>query len=126
VRDIWAAVRDKTPQDALIFTDETGREPTLLAGWNTYAFHGQRQVYLSTFYTSRELRNDEVRREARLKSNEDVLSGRVPPTQIHTRRNYGGFYAVVQAKHPMPLQWQLVYSNQGALAFTAGMLSLEF
>jgi hypothetical protein len=40
VRQIWLAVKERTPPDALIFTDQTGVEPTLLGGWNTYAFIG--------------------------------------------------------------------------------------
>jgi hypothetical protein len=44
MRDIWRAVRHRTPPTALIFTDQTGDDSRLDGGWNTYAMLGERQV----------------------------------------------------------------------------------
>jgi hypothetical protein len=42
VRDIWRATRERTPPRALIFTDQTGLDTSLVGGWNTYCFLGER------------------------------------------------------------------------------------
>jgi len=47
--------------DALIFTDQIDESIYILGGWNTYAYSGQRQLYLSSYYTSFELRLDRVK-----------------------------------------------------------------
>ena len=85
VRDIWDAVRHRTPPDALIFTDQTGREPTLLGGWNTYAFHGARQVFIANYYQSFTLR-DPAARDRRLAANEEVLAGTRAPNELQLSR----------------------------------------
>src|SRR5205823_11080152 len=46
MRDIWLAVRDLTPTDSLIFTDQTGNTEDRLGGWNDYALMSGRQFYL--------------------------------------------------------------------------------
>ena len=63
LRDIWAAVREQVPKDALVFTDQNGKLPTLLAGWNTFASHGQRQVFHANWYQSAKLRNAPAERD---------------------------------------------------------------
>ena len=55
VRQIWLAVKERTPPDALIFTDQTGIEPTLLGSWNTYAFIGATaDIRLQSLYEFRD------------------------------------------------------------------------
>jgi hypothetical protein len=50
-------------------------------------------------------------REARLRINDDVLSGRLDPEQAKTSRQYDSFFAVTSAgRRPLP-RWQLVYAN---------------
>ena len=110
-RDIWSAVRDRVPRDALVFTDQSGRRPTLLAGWNTFAMQGQRQIYHSNWYQSLTLRNAPELRDARLAENDDVLSGRRAPADISVSRRYDGYYAVVSIGRKMDTHWQRIYAN---------------
>ena len=111
VRDIWLAVRGRVPSDALIFTDQTGRDPGFITGWNTYVLNGQRQVYLASWFQSPQLQSDPAARDARLQINYDVLSGQLDPARVKTSRQYGSFFAVVSiAKRPLP-RWKLVYAN---------------
>jgi hypothetical protein len=112
VRDIWAAVRQRVPPDALVFTDQTGRNRNLLGGWNTYAFHGQRQVFLSTWFQSHQLQANPDLREARLRTNDDVLAGRLNPTTVQTRVPYGSFFAVVAAGRQLSPRWRMIYANR--------------
>jgi hypothetical protein len=44
--DVWSAVRRLTAHDALIFTDHVDETINIIGGWNTYAWRGQRQIYL--------------------------------------------------------------------------------
>jgi hypothetical protein len=112
VRDIWLAVRDRVPSDALVFTDQTGRDPGFTTGWNTYALNGERQVYIASWYQSPQLQADPDAREARLRTNEDVLSGRLDPAHVRTSRPYGSFFAVAAiGRKPLP-DWQLIYANK--------------
>ena len=111
VRDIWAAVREQTPREALVFTDQNGKVPTLLAGWNTFAFHGQRQVFHANWYQSGKLRNAPAERDARLAENDDVLSGRRAPSDVPVSRAYSGYYAVVSIGRNMDSHWQSIYAN---------------
>jgi hypothetical protein len=111
VQDIWRAVRERTRSDTLVFTDQTGREPRLLTGWNTYAASGQRQIFIANWYQSRALRTDANARERRLQMNDDVLAGRRSPDEVPTRGSYDRFAAVVALAHRMPPPWKLIYSN---------------
>jgi len=36
LKEVWSAVREQTPKDALIFTDEVDETENTLGGWNTY------------------------------------------------------------------------------------------
>jgi hypothetical protein len=112
VRDIWRAVRNHTPSDALVFTDETGRDPGFLTGWNTYVLNGQRQVYISSWFQSQQLRANPVARQARLQINDDVLSGQIDPNRVSTSRKYGAFFAVVLIGRQLSPRWRLTYSNK--------------
>ncbi len=116
VRDIWIAVRRHAPFDALIFTDQVadtpqGQTPLLLRGWNTYAFAGQRQIYISSHYTTFDLRFDAAKRREVILINDAVLRGAIAPSSVSTRRHYGSFFAVVRTSRRVPLGWQKVYQN---------------
>ena len=111
VRDIWLAVRSLTPTDALIFTDQTGREPTLLGGWNTYAITGGRQIFVSDLYQTASLRMDPEKAIHLLNENEAVLSGAIRPDQLQLRDKYGSFFAVVSRSRIVPAPWVKVYEN---------------
>ena len=120
VRDIWLAVREYVPSDALIFTDQTGRDGGLTTGWNTYVLNGQRQVYIAAWVQSRQLYADPAAREARLQTNDDVLSGQLDPAQIKTSRQYGSFFAVVSpGRRPLP-RWHQIYANEGLRIVSVG------
>jgi hypothetical protein len=112
VRDIWLAVRDRVPSDALVFTDQTGRDPGFITGWNTYVLNGERQVYIASWYQSPQLQADPDAREARLRTNEDVLSGRLDPAHVRTSRPYGSFFAVAAIGRKSLPDWQLIYANK--------------
>jgi hypothetical protein len=113
VRDIWSAVRLRTPQDALIFTDQTSTEwSRALGGWNTYATTGQRQIFIAGWYQSPEIRQSPQLLPPKLARNEAVLSGRVRPTALPYRRGpYSAYFAVVDRGRTMPSAWQKTYEN---------------
>lgn len=110
-RDIWIAVRAQAPPDALIFTDQTGPEPGLLTGWNTFVLSGERQVYVAGWYQSPSLRISTARRAERLALNADVLSGRLAPAELKYSRVYGAYFAVVRRDRQMPPTWRKIYAN---------------
>lgn len=116
-RNIWAAVRQRTPADALVFTDQTGKGPDdsldLNASWNTYAVSGQRQIYIAGWYQSPELRQSAALLRQRLATNESVLAGRTPPMQLQYHGGpYTSYFAVVSRSRQMPRNWRIVYQNQ--------------
>jgi hypothetical protein len=92
---VWHAVPEVVPRDALVFTDQTGTSWGLLEGWNTYALHSKRQLFISTWVQSGELQADEQKRLAKLHWNDRVLDGSLPPTAVPLSRQYTSFYAVV-------------------------------
>jgi len=112
VREIWLAVRDRTPTDALIFTDQTGIEPTLLGGWNTYAIMGGRQIFVSSIYTNSETRLNRGRAMEVLGQNDDVLDGRLRPDQLTLPRKFSFYYAVVSCSRVVPPSWRKIFGNQ--------------
>lgn len=112
VRGIWLAVRERTPVDALIFTDQTGIEPTLLSGWNTYAIMGGRQIFVSSIYTNRETRLNRQRALEVLGQNDAVLQGQLSPDQLTLPRKYSSYYAVISCSRPIPPSWQRIFGNR--------------
>jgi hypothetical protein len=110
--DIWSAVRRLTPRDALIFTDQVDETTNILGGWNTYAFRGQRQIYLSSYYTVFELRNDAARLREALTINESVLNGTKSPAEIPTKHHYENAFAVVSTSRTVPSGWKSIYGNK--------------
>lgn len=112
VREIWLAVRDRTPADALIFTDQTGIEPTLLGGWNTYAIMGGRQTFASSIYTNSELRLNRQRALEVLGQNDAVFEGRLSPDQLPLPRRYSSYFAVVSCSRPIPPSWRKLFGNR--------------
>ena len=113
MRDIWQAVRERTPANALVFTDEVADELGLISSANTYVQHGQRQVFFAAWMYSARFRNDAEGRRARLQLNNAVLRGQRAPADIPTSRSYGGFFAVVAATRAMPDDWRPLYRNDG-------------
>jgi hypothetical protein len=110
IYDLWAKVRELTPPDALIFTDQTGDNEDRLGGWNDLAMMAERQFYISSSSTSY-LRGDVAARVKRLASNEAILQGTVPPGTLTLRRSYGSYYAAVSASRQIPSSFQQVYTN---------------
>ncbi len=99
------------PSDALIFTDQTSAEPTMLGGWNTFSANGGRQVFLSNYYQSNELRNDPARRDAKLDLNRRVLTGALSPDQLTLSRPYSSYFAVISNTATAPVAFRLIVRN---------------
>lgn len=115
LRDVWLAARKLTPQTSLIFTDQVDETPSIAGGWNTYAFIGQRQVYLSSYYTEFELRTSKDKLRDLLATNDAVLSGTKNPMEVTTRARYNEMFAVVSSRRAVPRSWNKLYDN-GAYA----------
>ena len=100
LKEIWSAVRERTPKDVLVFTDQVDETINVLGGWNTYAYAGQRQLYLSSYFTDWSLVRDIQKVREVLSINKSVLDGDRSPTQAPTQRKYNSFYAVVSTVSP--------------------------
>jgi hypothetical protein len=109
-RDIWLAVRHKTPADALVFTDRAGYGAELQHGANLYAIFGRRQVYIAATVLS-ELFTKPEERAARLKTNQEVLDGKVKPADLPEAKPFGSYYAVLPRDVPWPAAWTSIYEN---------------
>jgi hypothetical protein len=112
VRQIWLAVKRRTPPDALIFTDQTGIEPTLLGSWNTYAFIGARQIFVSNLYINSATRLNRQHALDVLRENDAVLDGALPPAQLALRGRYSGYFGVVSRTRPVPAGWDKIFENE--------------
>jgi hypothetical protein len=112
VRQIWLAARERTPPDALIFTDQTGMEPTLLSGWNTYAFIGARQIFVSNLFMNSAVRLNPERASEILAKNDAVLNGTLSPPQLPLRGHYSSYFAVVSNARKVPPQWVKIFENK--------------
>jgi hypothetical protein len=110
---VWHRVAEVVPDDALVFTDETGPNVAAAEGQNYYPAVAGRQVYLAGWYQSR-LREDDRDRERRLRLNELVLDGRVSPHAADPARRYGAYYAVAR-EGPHPASFRRLYAS-GRLA----------
>jgi hypothetical protein len=117
VRQIWLVVKERTPPDALIFTDQTGIEPTLLGSWNTYAFIGARQIFVSNLYMNPATRLNRQRALAVLRQNDAVLDGTLAPAQLKLRDRYSGYFAVVSRSRSVPAQWIKIFENEQFVLF---------
>lgn len=110
--DLWVNVRHFTPLDALIFTDQTGQNPTRLEGWNDLSMMAARQFYISSWATSF-LRGDATARSKRLVDNSAVLDGKIRPEELQSKlhRSYSSYYAAVRTSYPVPVTFEKIYSN---------------
>lgn len=111
LKEVWSAVRERTPKDTLIFTDQVDETENTLGGWNTYAYSGQRQIYLSSYVTNLSLRNDKPKLREILSINKSVLDGIRSPGSVPTQRKYNSHYAVVSTSHSVPPKWRLIFGN---------------
>jgi hypothetical protein len=111
VRQIWLTVKERTPPDALVFTDQTGPEPTLLGAWNTYAFIGARQIFVSNLYMNAATRENPARARETLRQNEAILSGETLPGELRLRGQYSSYYAVVSNARRLPDRWRKIFRN---------------
>jgi hypothetical protein len=112
LKEIWSVVRERTPKDTLVFTDQVDETEHLLGGWNSYAYSGQRQVYLSSYVSSLSLRNDKEKLREILSINRSVLDGSELPAKVPTQRRYNSFHAVVSTSHAVPKKWKLIFKNR--------------
>jgi len=108
--DLWVKVRDLTPADALIFTDQTGDNPTRLEGWNDLSTTAERQFYISSWAVS-PLRANRAAREERLSLNVAVLAGSKRPGDVGLKSQYSDYFAAVAANHSVPGDATQIYSN---------------
>jgi hypothetical protein len=105
--DVWLEVRERVPNDGLVFTSETGPVITGRQGWNYYPGVAGRQVYLAG-WSSSPLLVDEAERARRLALNRAVLGGRDPRT-VPLEQTYRSFYGVVEGDAPS--SWRRLYAN---------------
>lgn len=108
--DIWRQVRARTPPDALVFTDQTGEQISLSAGWNSLAASGGRQLYIAGWYHTTWRHRPELRAE-RYALNDAVLDGRRAPGTVPLSRGYGSYWAVVDRQRPVPDGFAQAYEN---------------
>jgi hypothetical protein len=108
--ELWVKVRQLTPPDALIFTDQTGDNATRLEGWNDLSLAAERQFYLSSWAVS-PLRSNEAARQERLKMNTAVLQGAIRPEQLSLSKSYGSYFSAVKANYPVPKDFVQIYSD---------------
>jgi hypothetical protein len=120
LKEIWSEVRNKTPTDALIFTDQVDGSEDLLGGWNTYACAGQRQLFLSSYFTNAELRYNPLKLAELLALNTAVLDGRRAPESVPVKRTYSAYFGVIASKKRQPLGWQLIYRNEQYALYKIG------
>ena len=83
----------------------------MLGGWNTFSANGGRQVFLSNYYQSSELRNDPAGRDAKLDLNRRVLTGALSPDELTLSRPYSAYFAVTANAAPAPAQFRLIVRN---------------
>jgi hypothetical protein len=115
---VWHEVAKVVPRGGLVFTDETGDEVQATTGQNYYPATAGRQVYLAGWYQSR-LREDTSDRERRLRLNELVLEGKVPPHQVDSTGRYDAYYAVV-TKGDHPPSFRRLYANDRFALYRIG------
>lgn len=111
LRDVWLSVRKFTPRNSLIFTDQVDDTPSLTGGWNTYAVIGQRQIFLSSYYTNFELRASPTKLHDVLRINRAVLDGSKDPMEVATRARYNEVFGVVTSGRASPAGWSKLYDN---------------
>jgi hypothetical protein len=109
MRDIWFAVRDRTPANSLIFTDQTGSGGQ--RGWNDYPLISARQFYIVSWVLSPVFRYNPAMQFERLQENAAVLSGTLHPDQLHLSRTYASYFAVISNKREAPPDAEMVYAN---------------
>ena len=97
------------PPDALIFTDQAE-----LLEATTFPLRAARQIFLASWYDNAVLRNDQTQRDARLKLNQDVLTGRARPSALRLSRPYSAYFAVMAADRAAPANFREV-DRAGAL-----------
>jgi hypothetical protein len=108
---LWRHVADTVPEDALVFTSQTGPLITGTQGWNYYPGIAGRQLYLAGWSNS-PLRVNPARRARRLRLNQDVISGRVSPTLLPLSRRYGSYYAALLQGDRAPPSFRRIYENE--------------
>ena len=108
--DIWMNTRQRTPTDALVFTDQTGNDTGRLGGWNDYSMMAQRQFYISSWSIS-QLRYRHSERMEQLEKNAAVIDGRLSPLALSLSRKYSGYFAVVRKDASFPKHFRVLYDN---------------
>ncbi|MDY0885377.1 hypothetical protein ACFPL7_24050 [Dongia soli] len=108
--DLWVKVRELTPANALIFTDQTGESVDRLVGWNDFSMTAERQFYISSWSTSA-LRGDKVARASRLEANAAVIKGDRQPQDLRLKRSYDVYFAAVRADRSVPVTFKPIYNN---------------
>jgi hypothetical protein len=108
--DIWKNTRENTPEDTLIFTDQTGANRRRLSGWNDYSLMAQRQFYIST-PSNGPMRYENSVLQERLSNNDAILSGVLAPTELSLSKRYSAYFAVLSSRKIAPATFKKIYSN---------------
>ncbi|MDY0884057.1 hypothetical protein ACFPL7_13665 [Dongia soli] len=108
--DLWRKVAELTPPNALIFTDQTGDQPSRFEGWNDLSATADRQFYISSWSVS-PLRSDPAARQHRLELNDAVISGRLRPNALTLHGSYEGYFLALRAERQPPETAISIYNN---------------
>jgi hypothetical protein len=108
---VWRQVAHHAPDDALVFTSQTGGGPGAYEGWNYYPAVGERQVYLAGWTNSPlSARRPELLR--RIELNHEVLDGRRLPRSVPGARRFSRYFAVVGRTERHPSHFCRLYANR--------------
>jgi hypothetical protein len=108
--EVWRAVHQLTPKDALVFTSQTGSDTSEETGWNYYPGVGARQVAIAGWIYSGLAGNPHALQK-RLAQNSAVLLGKTGPAQLPLARGHSAYYAVLWTDQPAPRSFRPLYAN---------------
>jgi hypothetical protein len=101
----WRLVNRAVPPGGLVFTSFTGDSVTQRTGWNYYPGVARRQLFIAGWADSPLQRSPSIRIR-RLALNSQVLNGSVRPRQVDPTRQFGSYYAAVDASDPVPSSFE--------------------
>lgn len=115
-RDVWAQVKARVPDDALVFTTLTGLDVTPHVGWNNYPAVAERQLFIAGWYDGRLVSHEEDR-DRRLAQNRAVVTGHTHPSQLDLSRDYSSYYVVARRRDRVLQSFKRLYANDAYVLY---------